>query len=119
MTTKTRTDLINQALADLGVLAAGQTPDAEDNDAVDKYIDPLIAELASRDLPQVDDSDAIPLEWFLPLAILLASEAATEFGMSGLPTSEANPDPVATAERRLREVAYARPTGEPQRTEYF
>jgi hypothetical protein len=119
MAVKTRTDLINQALDDLGLIAAGQDPAPEDNTAMAAFIDPLLAELSARDLPQVDDPNQIPLEWFLPLAILLADQAASKFGLGGVPSTQANPDPVASAEKRLREVSYSRPTYEPQRTSYF
>jgi hypothetical protein len=116
---KTRNDLIEHALARLGVLAAGQDPEAEDVGAIDEHIDPLVAELAARDLVVIDDIDEIDDTIFLPLAIILADECAEHFGLAGLPTTPADPDPVATAERRMREVQYARPTGEPQATEYF
>ena len=119
MATKTRSDLIEQALKVLGVLAAGQSAEAEDFDAVDDYIDSLLAELSARDLVTVDDPEAIDETVFLPVSILLAGEACQEFGLASLPTSPQNPDPIAAAEKRLREVLYARPTGEPQRSEYY
>jgi hypothetical protein len=116
---KTRTDWINQALNVLGILAAGQDPSAEDFTAVDKYIDPLVAELRERSVVDVDDTEEVPNHWFLPLSILLADACANEFGLAGVPAGPSNPDPVAKAEMRLREVQYSRPTGVRQGTEYF
>lgn len=118
MTTKTRIDLVNQALSNLGLLAAGQVASAEDFDAMDAYVDPVIAELANRDLVTVDDDDAIPAEWFLSIATLLADKASNDFGLPGVPAAPGK-DPVLAAETTLREIIYARPTGERQRTEYF
>jgi hypothetical protein len=119
MATKSRIDLINQALVNLGVLAAGQTASAEDTATIDAYIDPLVEELEEREIAFVDDTDAIPNSWFLPLAIILADAAAMAFGLAGVPVSGGTPDPVLKAETRLRVVQYARPTGEPQKGEYF
>jgi hypothetical protein len=119
MATKTRIELIYQALESLGVLAAGQTPAAEDFAAVDGHVDALIATLAARDLVTVDDIDAIPMEWFLSLAVLLADRAANTFGLPSLPMAPGTPNPVAAAEAELREIIYARPTFEPLRAEYF
>lgn len=119
MTTKTRTDLINAALANLGILAAGQSASAEDFNEVDDHIDGLIASLDKRDIVTVDNIEAIPIEWFSALSTLLADQAAPSFGMPGLLPSPSAPNPVAAAETELREIVYARPTREPQRTEYF
>jgi len=118
MTTKTRTDLINSALGHLGDLAAGQVPSVEDFDAVDKYVDPLIEELDARQIVTIDDVEAIPSELFIPLGILLADSAKSEFGLASIPAA-GGIDPVAVAITRLTEATYARPTGEPLRTEYF
>lgn len=119
MATKTRTDLINQALAQLGVLAAGQTADAEDYAAVNEHVDPLVATLDALGVVTVDDTDAIPIEWFLSLAALLADRAADHFGLVGLPSSPSSPNPAAAALQELCDIVYARPTFEPQRGEYF
>jgi len=119
--TRTRRDLVTHALGDLGILAAGQDPEAEDFDTVDEHVEPTIAMLTARDLPgipDIDDIDEIPLEVFLPLAILLADQAASHFGLVGVPAPP-GVDPVLEAETRLREVGYTRPTYEPLRTEWF
>jgi hypothetical protein len=119
MATRTRSDLVNQALANLGVLAAGQTPETEDFDSVDGHVDGVIASLSAREIVTVDDDEAIPGEWFAPLAILLANDAAMEFGLPGVPAAPGNPSPVLSAENSLRLMVRGRPTHERLRVEYF
>jgi hypothetical protein len=119
MATKTRNDLVNQALRNLGVLAAGQTADAEDFQAADGHIDQVIASLSARDIVTVDDDDAIPAEWFDPLAVLVADDAAMEFGLAGVPASPGAANPVLSAENSLRLMVRGRPTYEPLKVNYF
>ena len=116
---RTRNDLILQALGQLGVLAAGQTPSAEDTAAVNDHVDGLIASLDRRDIVTIDDVEAIPDEFFLALGVLLADRAADVFGMPGVPPSASGANPVLSAENELREIAYARPTYEPLRGHYY
>lgn len=111
--TKTRADLVNQALANLGVLAAGQSPADEDFEAVDDHVDATLAQLSARGIVSVGDDNQIPIEWFNPLAVLLASEAGDQFG------SELDQNAVLRAETKLREMTYGRPTGERVIEEYF
>lgn len=118
-TTKTRSDLVNQALRNLEVIGAGQAPSAEDYTAVDAHVDATLAQLAARDIVTVGDADEIPVEWFQPLAVLLANDAAMEFGLSGVPQSASATNPVLAAESLLREMTYSRPTGEPLEIDYF
>jgi hypothetical protein len=110
-TTKTRRDLVGQALANLGVLAAGQTPADEDFEAVDAQVDPTLDTLNGREIVTVGDADEIPSEWFTPLAIILANDCAKSFG---LPRTT-----VEDAEAALREMTRGRPTGEPLIADYF
>lgn len=117
--TKTRNDLVNQALRNLGILAAGQTADTEDFEAVDDHVDGTLAQLAVRDIVTIVDDDDIPIEWMEALSVVLADAAAIEFGQAGIPTSPEKPNPVGDAEALLREMNRGRPTGEPQRGEYF
>lgn len=119
MATKTRNDLVLQALANLGVLAAGQTPATEDFDTVDEHVDQVIASLDERGIITVDDVEAIPASWFGPLAVILADDAAPEFGLPGMPPSASSRDPVANAADLLRQMVRGKPTGEPMRGDYF
>jgi hypothetical protein len=117
---RTRRELVNEALVNLGVLAAGQQPDAEDFEAVDQKFEPLMAWLEAAEIIDLDNTvDEIPDEWFNPLAVLLADEAALMFGLPGVPAPPNRPSPVAVAIDKLRLAVYGRPTYEAQRTEYF
>src|SRR5712671_2570874 len=82
MTDRTRDDLVTQALINLKVIGSGQSPDADDGATVDGKIDGLFGELESRGIVSVPDDDAIPAEFFNPLAELLANECAPAFGMA-------------------------------------
>src|SRR5690242_19785777 len=117
--TKTRQDLVNQALRNLQVLAAGQTADTEDYESVDGHVDASLAQLDARQIVSVPDAQEIPIEWFDPLAVVLADDAAMEFGLPGVPASPSNPNPRVDAEVRLREMVYSRPTGEQLEPDYF
>ena len=119
MATKSRNDLVYQALANLGVLAAGQTPSREDYDTVDGHIDQALASLDARDILTVDDDNAIPAEWFSALSVIIADDASMEFGLAGVPASSSSKDPVGDAENDLRLMVRGKPTGEVQRTEYY
>ena len=119
MTTKTRLELVHQALANLGKASAGQGFEVQDEDAVDGHVDQLFAQLRVREIVDVTDDSAIPVEWMGPLAILLADDAAFEFGLPGIPPSASNPNPVMGAETQLRQLTADGPTGEVQRAEYF
>lgn len=117
--TRTRNDLVNEALANLGILAAGQNANAEDFEAVDGKVDALVAWLEAVDIIDIDDIDAIPPEWFNPLAVLLADEAALMFGLSGVPSPQGAPPAVPMAIDKLRLTTYGRPTYERLKQEYF
>jgi hypothetical protein len=117
--TRTRNDLVNEALANLGILAAGQDPAAEDFQAVDGKVDALVAWLEAVDIIDIDDIDQIVPEWFGPLAVLLADEAALMFGLPGVPHPQGEPDPTVVAIDKLRLTTYGRPTYERLRGEYF
>ena len=77
---KTREQLVAEALTELFADGgSGQSPDAEDRDAVDRKVDGLIEELAARNIVTVNDAQ-IPPEWFGPLAELLADACGPRFG---------------------------------------
>ncbi len=114
----TRSDLINRTLGKLGVRAAGQTPNAEDYDNVDGYLDGTLASLAARDVVFVADADAIPSAFLNDIASILARDAASEFGVMA--------DELAKIESQAAAAEYSlkvmqRPTTSYQRTrsEYF
>ena len=116
---RTRIDLVNEALKNLGVLAAGQTANAEDFEAVNDKVDELMSYLAHVDIIDIDNIDEIQPEIFSSLAVLLADDCALQFGLPGIPVSPSNPDPVQAAEDSIRLVTYGRPTYERLKTEDF
>lgn len=104
-TTKTRAELIQSALEEIKVLAAGQSPSAEDSDKVERALEPMLAELAAREIVYIADSDEIPLAVFGPLSRRLGAEIAGAFGATG-PSIE-------DEEWRLSRITASRPTYEP------
>lgn len=100
--TKTRQELVNAALANVGAASAGQTPSVEDFDAMDGYIDTVIAALAA-DVVEIDP-EAVPVEIFDPLALLVANAAATWFG------SAYSKEVEALHTHRIRVTTRPRPT---------
>lgn len=79
---KTRQDLVNRALKNLGVLPDGQVAEAQDYNSVDALIDTTIEDLIARDVTFVDDVNAIEEKVFMPLGLILAWNCAAEFGQS-------------------------------------
>jgi hypothetical protein len=79
---KTRRDLVDQVLENIGVLAEGQTPSAEQVDRVDKKIDPAFADLNARGVMYIGDTEEIPVEIFLQLADVVAYRCIQTFGVS-------------------------------------
>lgn len=92
-TSYTRRQLIDQVLENLGVLAAGDTPAAEDVAKVDRLIDPVLADLQSRAVAYVNDAGtlgpsggAIDAAQYLHLAKVIADEAKAGWGLAGDPS---------------------------------
>lgn len=110
---KTSEELKTEALSILTGMDPNQEPEVEELTAVGKYLDPLIEQLAADGVCVVQDIEAIPDSWFLPLARLLANVAGPRFG------SPMNEDAKLIDERALRRLTAAPPTYETLRVEYF
>jgi hypothetical protein len=110
---KTREELITRALQKLKVLAAGQTPSAEDAQVVDNEIIPVLSDLAERDIYLLGDPDQIEDSAFVHLADILANSVAGDFG------KDQSEDLRLMAEARLRRLNAATISYQPQQTEYF
>jgi hypothetical protein len=110
-TTKTRQELVNKALSDLGVLPAGAIASATDYADMDGYVDGLIEKLARRNIVYIDDADEIPIEYFAAVAVFLANEAAPEFGAAGVDTRQAEID--------LRQLTQSDPSYDVLGVDYF
>jgi hypothetical protein len=85
---KTRVDLINQALTNLGILAQGQSPEAENIAKMDAIVDPALSELAGLDVYYAQDAGeagpsggAIEDSAFLSIADYLANRACSAFNL--------------------------------------
>lgn len=87
---KTRRDLIDKALENLGVIAAGETPSNEDISKIDGFIDPMFDAATSEGLPVVNDAGlpvaiggSIDSQYFLSYAAILANECKAAYGLAG------------------------------------
>lgn len=112
-TSKTRVQLIERALKSLGQLDPGEAPSPEDYATVDDLIDPLVAQLAADEVVYIQDTDTIELEYYLPLARLLANAAGPDFG------SPVNIEAKRMDEAELRRLTATKPTYQPTKAEYF
>jgi hypothetical protein len=86
---KTRAELINQCLYNLGVIAQGQTISDEEVDKMDLIIDAAVAKLAALEIYYVADAGslgpgygAIEDSAFLSLAAYIANEACAGFNLA-------------------------------------
>lgn len=113
MATITRQELVERALANLGVLSAGQTPSAEEYDIVDGQVEGVFGELSAKGVITITDYDAIPQELQSILSSLLANDAGPKFGV---PSDEKMQ---IVLENQIRIIVRGRPTGEVLQTEYF
>ena len=77
---KTRNELIYQALRNLGSLPLGQDPNDDDFEHVSTLVDVTVDDLRSRDVYFLPDVDSIPNEAYLHLAHCLAWNCAAGFG---------------------------------------
>jgi len=90
---RTRRELVDQVLDNLGVLVPGQSPGDEAVSRVDRVIDPTFAMLAAQGLPYVADAGMpnppaggeIPDDQFLPLASCVAWSVAGGFNLADSP----------------------------------
>lgn len=111
--TRTREQLVARALNRLGVVGSGQAPQAEDAKVVNDAVEPVLADLATRDIWQWGDPDALDDDAFEHLAKLLANAVARNFG------AQEDEQQRMLAESRLRELKPIFLSGQPQQTEYF
>lgn len=121
----TATDLVTEALANLGVLAAGQTIAPEDFNYVNDRLDAIFRKLGALEIVYVADPSNIPGEFFLDLAAIVAGECATKFGASAdfigplISAGLGSPPGSGTAAISLKIMNRGRPTYEAQRTDSF
>ena len=129
---RTRSDLITEALSNLGVVSTIQPPEVEDVAYVDGKLDAICRKLAGLEIVFVADRGQpgpaggnIPGEWFDDLATIVADLCSSKFG---LPAPDASaltarglgaPPGSGAAAMSLAKMIRGKYTGEPLRTEYF
>ena len=79
--TKTRAELIAEALSTLGIGSVAQPASADDVASVEAKLEPFVAQLYAEHGVYVQDLEAIDDGWFLPLAKLLANELLDTFSI--------------------------------------
>ena len=110
---KTRSQLIERAAKDLGIIEPGETLSTEDRDTFDGLVDPLIAQLSAESIVTIQDDEQIENEYFLPLARMLANIAGPDFG------SPINEAAKMQDERILRKLSGAKASTETLKAKYF
>lgn len=110
---KSRQELITRTLQRLGVIGAGQTAAAEDVAAVDAEIEPVMSDLATRNIFNWGDPDEYDEDAFLHLVMILANSLAEDFGKAMDDSKR------LYAERRLRGLNVVVLSGQPQKVEWF
>jgi len=114
-TPKTRVEVIDQVLDNLGVIIEGQTPTAELRSKVDRRLNSVMAMLATLEIVYVADlgtaepptGGEFDEELFLPLCDCVAWRCAAAFNLAGEPALKVLND---IGEDTLRRI------GRPQRT---
>ncbi len=128
---RTSSDLVIEALSNLGVLSAGNPVDPEDFNWVNEKLDSIFRKLAGMEICYVPDPSAIPGAWFSDLADIVAGECASKFGLMGQEFADkvnkglggAPGTPVdigaGTAAKSLKIMQRGKPTYEPLRFNNF
>lgn len=115
---KSRRDLVLRVLDVLGISAVGQAPAAEDIAAVDAQVDAVLGTLAGLEIVYVADADEIPVEWFNPIADIMAFQMTPDFGV-GAEEKAAMQAKEAQAKADLKFMNRGGPTGQRITAEYF
>ncbi|WMT88276.1 hypothetical protein NO932_06605 [Pelagibacterium sp. 26DY04] len=110
---QSREQLVTRALREVGAVGAGQTPSAEDYEAMDAEVEPIMADLAQRNIWTWGDPDQIDDAAAVHLAKIIANSAARQFG--NVPDDSVR----LYNEARLRELRVVILSGQPQTTDYY
>lgn len=126
---RTSSDLVLEALKNLGVLSAGNPVDVEDFTYVNEKLDSIFRKLAGLEITYVPDPSNIPGAWFSDLADIVAGECASKFGLvgqefidkvnKGLGGAGGVEIGAGTAAKSLRIMQRGKPTYEPLRFNNF
>jgi hypothetical protein len=123
---RTSADLVTEALANLGVLSAGQPTDPEDFNYVNEKLDAIFRELAALEIVLIGDSDNIPGAWFSALADIVAGECTSKFGLTADTAAMlkqkglgSNPPGGGDAAQKLKWMLRLKPTSEVLQSEFL
>ena len=122
---RTTEQLVNRAAEEMGRDYGGAALPPDDYARILAVIEPLVDQLNAEEISYIDDIDAIATMVFLPLARLVAIEAAASFGSDAIQTlvtrqRAGNLDALREREREAMQRIYAtRPTGEVLESDYF
>ena len=106
---KTQAELVLAIAENLGVVAAGQSVSAEDNEVIVRRLEPKNEELNARAICYIPDLDDIDDAFFLPFAAVMAAELAGAFGIIGSQKQALNAEAIR-GEAALRDVVRPRGT---------
>lgn len=122
---RTSSDLVLEALKNLGILSVGNPVDPEDFNYVNEKLDSIFRKIAGLEICYVPDPDNIPGAMFSDLADIVAGECATKFGYKGeefvtfvnkgLGGAAGLAIGAGTAAQSLKIMSRGRPTYEPLR----
>ena len=115
---KTRAELIARTLLRLGVVGQGRPAYPNEIQTVDVGIQPLLDELQQLEIIYVPDPDNIADAVFESLAVKLADNVKSYFGVAQILDADGT-SPVGRAEGMLRALGYGRYSGAIQRGEYM
>lgn len=117
MTTFSRSDLATRVLRDLGLVAAEETPPADDQTFAEETVQSVYAELAAVGISLPDGNDqALPEKHLVCVSKRIGLDVGTAFGLFSVADAEvAKP----IAEQRLRALAAKPPTGQVAPSDYF
>lgn len=106
-----------RVLRDLGLVAAEETPSADDQTFTEETVESVYAELAAVGISLPDGNDqALPEKHLVCLAKRIGLDVAPAFGLISISDAElAKP----VAERRLRALAMRPATGQVAPADYF
>jgi hypothetical protein len=116
--TRSRSDLVTEALANLGALSASQPPATEDLQFIDEKLESIMDGLAAREVVYVPDLSAIPNQWFDSLAAIVADACKSKFGVGGDDVTMLLGN-AQKAEMDLKVMTRGKPTFEPLRPCYI
>jgi hypothetical protein len=115
---RTQADLLQEVLENLGVLAAGQTPEQEDLNRVSEKLPSIIALLGATEIVYIPDINNIPDEFFIPLADCVAYFCKQKFGLTGDAASTVDND-YQIAIMSFKVMNRSRPTYEAMKSDPF